>query len=1601
MPDSKAPATHPNVSSRYITEATLGQGGMGIIYRAYDNITKRHVAVKTMWGNIEPQAYELFEREWTVLSRLSHPNIVDMLDRGEYEDEHGQKKPYFVMPLLPGKTLDEIIKKESQRLTVGRVVEIICQACRGLQAAREQQLVHRDLKPSNIFVMDDDTAKIIDFGVAHLAESGSVTGIKGTLQYMAPEQADMSSPVSARSDIFALAVVTYEALTGRKPFARRTEHETIDAIRTHIPPPASEINGDVNNMLARTVHKAMAKQPLQRFPSAREFADTLQRAMRNEPIERFDAAKIRPRIEGIKKAYNEGKNTSAMELLTELESEGHIDPDMPVLRMQIEQSERQQTIRQLLEGARMRMEADAHPQALQKLAEVLALDPNNIDAQALRSQIERQRGEKQLEQWFRLVEEHRENQLFSQARQGLQEILKIDSANTRARTMLAEIDRTEQEVVKFKEDKQRLYDGALASYRNGEISSALSKLERGLDLSHKAAGRPLTTELDAQYQSFYNQVRSERDSARNAYAEGRKSLEDKNTERALEICGEYLQKHPNDPMFQALRLEAEEMQRQEQSSAVAEVNRRSDLEPDLDKRFNIMKEACERFPNEAHFALSLTAVRQKRDLVNSIVARSRQYEERGQFLEATNQWDILRSIYPAYPGIEFEVERLARRREEHAHSEAKARWMERIDSLFRAGEYAQMHQVIEEAQVEFPNDKELEGMKPVAEQGIRRSAEAKVLMAQGRERCAAKDYDAGLAALRKAKAADPNSGAAHATLLSCLVEHARDLISQDWRAAEPFIKEANDLNPEDPVVRSLVSLKESHQRQDEIDNIVVEARGLQAVDNIPGAVKKVEEGLQEYPNDVRLVQLQNTLRAAATHSKIDISAAADRPIELSKMAAAGEQHDSLEAPLGFAATSFLSAQPVEAREAERAKEEVAHVPAAPAIFEKPSVANAPALPRKPIQPTPGPTPGPKMPIWLLAVVAAAVLIVASLLYKVLQHKSGGSSATTATKSTAAVMPTTAEVPVNLTANEAGATFKLDGAPVAAALSVKPGEHTGEADLEGFAPDIHTFTVGSNVKGPITVAFTMRPSLPELLFSSGLGSGTAILDNGDPVDLQEGSFNRNDLKMGPHSLRILEGKREILSFAFDAEPKQLIKLTGPLTTHGGSGIVISSMAGAAQLYGTPGLKAAIEGQSQQPIPTDGLAIPAAHPPSHVSVVEGDKSREFTADAAPRPILSVILSGGVERVPLTITANVPDGAVSIDGTVLKRKLANGSRFLPLAPGVYNISVVHDGYQPAPPQHIVIRNGDSAKTLDFQLSPILRLASVEMTGAPAEAAVFLDDVRVGTVNSGGNFAKDVNPGSHVLTVRKAGLEEFKQAHEFRAGEPFHLAVQMHSVAALVVLHVSPANAKITLRKDTGIFTPKNGQTESMPPGTYILTATADDYQQRSESVQVEAGRPLNIDWALQPITKQTAVVEPAIPFANPKAWSLNGGWLAHSGGGISFYNGGNGSRVVDFLKKKRLGFTKHVVFDVDFIDKGNYTQYSLDGKSLSKIVYTNGQPGEEKKFSFGQDTGDTIRMMIEQTSDSFTIKNRSGAVIDTIKKSNMGRFAFVDDVTLHITQ
>ncbi|MEO7649743.1 MAG: protein kinase, partial [Bryobacteraceae bacterium] len=510
--------------SRYELKEVISKGGMGVIYKAHDTLMKREVALKTILDIRSPSAAEMFRKEWALQASVIHPNVVEIYDIGDFEED-GVSKPYFVMPLLPGLTLGQLIRSSSHRLTVERCIDIICQTCRGLQAAHEKGLIHRDLKPSNIFVMDDDSVKIIDFGIVHSEDGAATDGMKGTLPYMAPELLQMKQP-STVTDIFALGAVSYEALTLRRAFQGATDAETSKAILYSNPPPASEINKSVSQMIGRVVHKAMAKQPWHRYSTPREFGDTLAKALRNEPIEFFDPAKVAPRVERASRAFERGEYQVAAEMLSELEGEGHIDQEITHLRRQIEQATRQVNIRQLLESSRRFFEEEEYSLALRKIQEALQLDPNDSSALALKGEVETKRREKKIDEWSQLARRHLDNNAFPHARSAIQSLLELKANDTSALEMMAEIDRREQDFDRVRGEKSALYDTAVDAWQRGDVTAALSRLERWALLTQNAPDTDGARLLSCQ--NFYNQVRSEHEAIKNSYDEARKQLADGN-----------------------------------------------------------------------------------------------------------------------------------------------------------------------------------------------------------------------------------------------------------------------------------------------------------------------------------------------------------------------------------------------------------------------------------------------------------------------------------------------------------------------------------------------------------------------------------------------------------------------------------------------------------------------------------------------------------------------------------------------------------------------------------------------------------------------------------------------------------------------------------------------------------------------------------------------------------------------------------------------------------------------------------------------------------------------------------------------------------------
>jgi len=277
---AELPRGEPQVGTvfagRYEMQEVLGEGGMGIVYKAHDRRLEEAVAIKILRHqalSTDPSLLDRFRQEIRLARRITHPNVVRTHDLGEW---NGLR--FLSMELVEGRTLGQLIEVEKiLPAAVGlRIARLVCQ---GLAAVHEVGIVHGDIKPQNVMVERSGGSKIMDFGSAHLASDGGTTAhgrVVGTLGYMSPEQA-RGRPLDLRSDIYSLGILLYEIFTGWLPFDGDTPLAVAWKHVNHAPPLPRSKNSQIDPAIAAIVMRCIEKETAARFQSARELYEALER----------------------------------------------------------------------------------------------------------------------------------------------------------------------------------------------------------------------------------------------------------------------------------------------------------------------------------------------------------------------------------------------------------------------------------------------------------------------------------------------------------------------------------------------------------------------------------------------------------------------------------------------------------------------------------------------------------------------------------------------------------------------------------------------------------------------------------------------------------------------------------------------------------------------------------------------------------------------------------------------------------------------------------------------------------------------------------------------------------------------------------------------------------------------------------------------------------------------------------------------------------------------------------------------------------------------------------------------------------------------------
>ncbi|HYU89458.1 MAG TPA: serine/threonine-protein kinase [Gemmatimonadales bacterium] len=249
----------------------IGEGAMGAVWKAYDSVIRRYVALKLLSrAGRATDAQERFMREARAAGALQHPNIVTIYDLGDSDEQL-----FIAMELVDGRDLSSLIAL-SEPLALERKLDIVIEVLQGLSYAHERGVIHRDVKPSNVRIASDGSVKIMDFGIARL-QSADVTGsgaIVGTPTYMAPEQIT-NGAITPATDIFAVGCLLYELLAYRKPFEGETVHGVLYQVLTTDPKPLRTMATSIPAALERVVGKALNKVPEERYETARQMQSAL------------------------------------------------------------------------------------------------------------------------------------------------------------------------------------------------------------------------------------------------------------------------------------------------------------------------------------------------------------------------------------------------------------------------------------------------------------------------------------------------------------------------------------------------------------------------------------------------------------------------------------------------------------------------------------------------------------------------------------------------------------------------------------------------------------------------------------------------------------------------------------------------------------------------------------------------------------------------------------------------------------------------------------------------------------------------------------------------------------------------------------------------------------------------------------------------------------------------------------------------------------------------------------------------------------------------------------------------------------------------------
>jgi serine/threonine-protein kinase len=1528
--------------SRYELKEKLGEGGMGAVWRAFDTVLNTDVALKMLLDANDSTALKLFYEECHKQSALAHPNIVEIRDVGVFEED-GVRQPYLVMPLLRGATLSSIIRSSTQPLSTDRCVDIISQACRGLHAAHDAGLLHRDIKPSNLFVLEDDSVKIIDFGVAHRLDISRTMSRKGTLLYMSPEQLSMK-PLTRASDVFSLAVVCYETLTRKQPFLAASEEAVIEAIRHVNPPQASSINPNVSGSLSQVLCKAMAKDSAHRFSNAKEFGDYLRRAHYDETLAVFDPAKFAPRLEKAAEAYQQGNLDFAQELIAELESEGYTTGDLEALSADVKTAVKKKTICRLLDSARARVQDGEYRLALQRVHEALQFEPRNEGALVLQHDIEARRAEADIVDWLRVGQQHLEKFSFSHARQAAQRILEVRPGEERALQFLAQVERRESEIQRIREHKRQAYSDALEAEKRNDLTSALNKMREVLELERQAPDMKEPGQL-ASYQSLYNRLHSEHEAIAASYSEAKQALERGDFASASQLCDKFLEKFPQHTLFKALKFDIEQRWRRAISIRLVEVEEAVESEPDLDQRVRMLEQVVKENPEVTEFSRLFQGTREKRDLVNGIVSRARELETRELYGEALVQWETLQTIYPIFSGLNFEIENVRLRRQLSERMTRKNHWITEIHQALESGDFEECQRLLSPAVEEFPEDEEFAEMRADVRRHQELAGQAEKLIREGRRRLDEGDIPHGLEKLRSAYETGSKVKRAKPELVEGLLRAARASQS-DPPQARAYLQEILSLDPGNHAAAGLLRFLDDQTEYQKVDEVLSQARQLRSGNDLSGAITLLERASREYPRNPRLRQMLREMDASRTEQRTrDLEVVRRKRLEADTLVSSPSLNEQL-ALVEQIANRYGDDEEFqnESRLLRARLHTIAGTMSEPGTSQPYPTVTRNGKPPAMVPAADGKNRTPNKQLYVVIGGAAAVLLL--LIVVLLWHKTS-----THQHKTAGIIAAPALAEYKIHAVPSGVHILHDGQEVGVAspdldIKLPPGKTSFQAQLDGYEPQ--TETTDASTDHPTQVNFALQPASQQLRV---VGDGSIGVNGGPATPLSMGMFS-GQLPVGDDALHWIGRGGYDATFHVDVENSKPAELVSPVRTgSNGAALLVSVASQQARIYTTTAMPLLIDGVAHGAADSNGVDI--SLPPGMHTIVAGKQPHLLTGkvEIGAGRLLLIAFENAPSLGSLTVLTNSDGVSIKLlRGTTVVQQGTSADGKLDIASlpsGKYTLQASAPFSETIDPQPIVIKKDENA-IVKLQIKKISVLVPLKVRTLPG-ANILLDGKAVGVTGLDGILLLSSNAGSHHIEARRNGATSTLDV-DLNEGQaaPYIADLKLDKGKGSITLELDPADSTVTVYNAKGDQVPVAGTHFDLPEGRYHFIARANGYSDRGEAADVAADGSTTVDLKLSPIAVSTAA--PTIEGWDPEDWTVDAKnhTLAHHNQGVGLYAAQPARGKFIFSTSIGRGFLfdkPKIEWVANYHDPEHYLLFTLDRNGLELFSVSGG-----KKTAYG---------------------------------------------------